>query len=196
MADVVLPALGWTEKSGTITNLERRIQLQKKAIESSKGMQDWRILCDLSNKMGYGMNYTGTKDVMKELAAVSPLHRDLAYEEVEKGNSLWPYHGEPLRGEMNEVPEITDKTENYNADFYLAVERPLYHSGTLSRKSQALNKIYSEPALRMGLQSAEKLGVSDGDRVEFSTPAGKGEAPVSIEDSIQDNRVYLRIPPR
>ncbi len=52
------------------------------------------------------MNYTGTKDVMKELAAVSPLHRDLTYEEVEKGNSLWPYHGEPLRGEMNEVPEI------------------------------------------------------------------------------------------
>ncbi|MEN8263252.1 MAG: NADH-quinone oxidoreductase subunit NuoG [Nitrospirota bacterium] len=191
MADVVLPALGWTEKSGTITNLERRMQLQKKAIESSKGMQDWRILCELSNKMGYSINYTGTKDVMKELAAVSPLHRDLTYEEVEKGDSLWPYHGGPLRGEMNEVPEIVDKAENYNADFYLSVERPLFHSGTLSRRSQALNKIYSEPALKIGPGSAGKLGVNEGDRVEFSTPAGKGEAPVSIEDSILDNRVYL-----
>ncbi len=191
MADVVLPALGWTEKSGTITNLERRIQLQKKAIGSSKGMQDWRILCDLSNKMGYDMNYTGTKDVMKELAAVSPLHRDLTYEEVEKGSSLWPYHGEPLRGEMNEVPEIVDTEEKYSTDFYLAVEKPLFHSGSLSRRSQALMKIYPEPTLKVSPESAEKIGVNDGDRVQFSTSAGSGEAPVSIDDAIRDNRVYL-----
>ncbi len=191
MADVVLPALGWTEKSGTITNLERRIQLQKKAIESSKGMQDWRILCELSNKMGYDMNYTGTKDVMKELAAVSPLHRDLTFEEVEKGSSLWPYHGEPLRGEMNEVPEIVDTEENYSTDFYLAVEKPLFHSGSLSRRSQALMKIYPEPTLKVSPESAEKIGVNDGERVRFSTSAGSGEAPVSIDDAIRDNRVYL-----
>jgi predicted molibdopterin-dependent oxidoreductase YjgC len=92
---------------------------------------------------------------------------------------------------MNEVPDIVDKAEKYDADFYLSVERPLFHSGTLSRRSQALNKIYSEPALKIGPESAGKLGVNEGERVEFSTPAGKGEAPVSIEDSILDNRVYL-----
>jgi predicted molibdopterin-dependent oxidoreductase YjgC len=191
MADVVLPALSWTEKSGTITNLERRIQLQKKAIESSLGMQDWRILCELSNKMGYDMNYAGTKDVMKELANVSPLHRDLTYEEVEKGNSLWPYHGGPLRGEMNEVPEIVDTAGNYDTDFYLAVEKPLFHSGSLSRRSQALMKIYPEPTLKVSPESAVKLGVNEGDLVQFTTSAGSGEAPVSIDDAIRDNRVYL-----
>jgi predicted molibdopterin-dependent oxidoreductase YjgC len=191
MADVVLPALSWTEKSGTCTNLERRIQLQKKAIESSSGMQDWRILCELSNKMGYDMNYTRTKDVMKELASVSPLHRDLTYEEVEKGKSLWPYHGEPLRGEMNEVPEIVDAAEDYGSDFYLAVEKPLFHSGSLSRRSQALMKIYPEPTLKVSPESAEKLEVKDGDRVQFTTSAGSGEAPVSIDDAIRDNRLYL-----
>jgi predicted molibdopterin-dependent oxidoreductase YjgC len=110
---------------------------------------------------------------------------------VEKGSSLWPYHGAPLRGEMNEVPEIVDVGENYGADFYLAVEKPLFHSGSLSRRSQALMKIYPEPTLKVSPESAEKIGVNEGDRVQFSTSAGSGEAPVSIDDAIRDNRVYL-----
>jgi NADH-quinone oxidoreductase chain G len=190
MADVVLPALGWTEKTGSYTNLERRIQLQKKAIESSSGMEDWRILSELSNKMGYKMNYTVTEDVMREMAKVSPLYRDLTYDEIEKGDSLWPYHGEPLRGEMNEVPEMFDAARDFNADLYLALEKPLFHSGTLSRKSQALMKIYPEPTLKVSPAAADKLGLNEGDRVHFSTATGSAEASISIDDSIRDNRVY------
>ena len=154
-------------------------------------MEDWRILSELSGKMGQEMNYSGSESVMKELAAVSPLHRDLAYEEIGRGNSLWPYHGEPLRGEMNEVPEIVDVAEKYSDDFYLVVERPLFHSGTLSRRSKALTKIYPEPLLRISPESAGKLGVKDGDMVQLSTSAGSREVPVSIEDTIRDNRVFL-----
>jgi formate dehydrogenase major subunit/formate dehydrogenase alpha subunit len=190
MADVVLPALGWTEKTGTYTNLERRVQLQKKAVEQPHGMEDWRIIAELSNKMGYAMNYSDTEDVMREMAKISPLYRDLTYNEIAQGNCLWPYHGEPLRGEVNEVPEMQDVDREYNADFYLAVEKPLFHSGTLSRRSEALMKIYSEPVLKVGESAAVKLGLQDGDRVQFTTSSGSMEAPVAIDDSIKNNRVY------
>jgi NADH-quinone oxidoreductase chain G len=190
MADVVLPALGWTEKTGTYTNLERRIQLQTKAVEQTKGMEDWRIIAELSSKMGYTMNYSKTEDVMREIARVSPLYRDLTYNEIAKGNCLWPYHGEPLRGEVNEVPEMHDVDREYNADFYLSVERPLFHSGTLSRRSEALMKIYPEPTLKIGELAASKLGLQDGDKVQFTTSSGSMEAPVAIDDSIKNNRVY------
>jgi NADH-quinone oxidoreductase chain G len=190
IADVVLPALGWTEKTGTYTNLERRIQLQKKAVESSSGMEDWRILSELSNKMGYAMNYSEAEDVMREMARVSPLYRDLTHGEIAEGDSLWPYHGEPLRGEINEVPEMVETGREYNAEFYLALEKPLFHSGTLSRRSQALMKIYPEPTLKISAAAAERLGLKEGDRVEFSTSSGSIEAPVSIDGSIKDNRVY------
>jgi len=190
MADVVLPALGWTEKAGTYTNLERRIQLQKKAVEQTKGMEDWRIITELSNKMGYEMKYSNTEDVMREIARVSPLYRDLTYNEIAKGNCLWPYHGEPLRGEVNEVPEMHDVDREYNADFYLAVERPLFHSGTLSSRSEALMKIYPQPMLKIGELAATKLGLQDGDKVQFTTASGSMEAPVAIDDSIKNNRVY------
>jgi len=190
MADVVLPALGWTEKTGTFTNLERRIQLQRKAMETSSGMEDWKIISEISDKMGYKMKYTDSKDVMEEIAKVSPLHRDLNYQEIRRGNCLWPYNGEPLRGEISEAPAVIKKDKEYKGDLYLAVEKPLFHSGTLSRRSPALMKIYAEPALKVSGKTAEKFGLNEGDRVQFFTQIGSKEALVSIDESIKDNRVY------
>ena len=191
IADVVLPALGWSEKTGTYTNLERRVQLQRKAVEASSGMEDWRIISELSNKMGYPMNYRESEDVMREMARLSPLYRELTYGEIAEGESLWPYHGEPLRGEVNEVPEMFDRAVEYKADFYLVPEKPLFHSGTLSRRSPALMKIYPEPTLKVSGAAALKLGLNEGDRVQFSTKSGSMEAPVAIDDSIKDNKVYF-----
>lgn len=190
LADVVLPALGWTEKTGTCTNLERRIQLQRKAVDALSGMEDWRIISEISGKMGYGMNYTDARDIMEEMAAVSPLYRELTYQEIGKGKCLWPYHGEPLRGEINKVPEGTEEARDYKQDFYLSVEKSLFHSGTLSARSQALMKIYPEPVLRIGKAAAKKGGLNEGDKVQFFTEKGSRETSVSIDESIRDNRVY------
>jgi formate dehydrogenase major subunit/formate dehydrogenase alpha subunit len=191
LADVVLPARGWSERTGTFTNLERRVQLQKKAVETSKGMDDWRIISEVSEKMGNKMEFDDTEDIMYEMASVSPLYRDLTYKEISKGNSIWPYHGEPLRGEISEVPAASGIDTDNKADYYLAVEKPLYHSGTLSRRAAALTKICAEAALKVGSASAGKLGLADGDKVQISTSAGSLDTSVIIDDSIKDNRVYM-----
>jgi len=191
-ADVVLPALGWTEKTGTVTNLERRIQLQKKAVNTSFGMEDWKIISEISAAMGVALKYSDVEDIMDEMAAVSPLYRDLSYREIGKGKSLWPYHGEPLRGQISALPSVSAAAGGeFTADFYLAVERPLFHSGTLSRRSQALMKICSEPALKMSAAAAGKLGLKEGDQVEFSTALGSTTVPVSPDESIKDNTMLL-----
>ena len=51
-------------------------------------------------------------------------------------------------------------------------------------------KIYPEPVFKIGEAAAVKLGLQDGDRVEFSTSSGTIEAPVAIDDAIKNNRVY------
>ena len=191
LADVILPALGWTEKTGTYTNLERRIQLQRKAVNSSNGMEDWKIIADISTLMGYKMGYSEVEDIMDEIARVSPLYRDLSYREISKGKCLWPYHGEPLRGEICELYAGNGAGGDYNADYYITLDRLLFHSGTVSRKSPALMKICPEPTLRIGSETARKVGVSEGDIVKFSTSTGSYKAPVSIDESIYDNRVLL-----
>lgn len=191
LADVALPAIGWAEKNGTYTNLERRIQLLRKAIDSSSGMEDWKVFSEISNKMGYRMEYADAESIMDEIARVSPLYRELTYKEISAGDCLWPYNGEPLRGETGEIPAVEKITREYNAGLYLAVERLLFHSGTLSRRSSALRRIYPEPLLKISPQHAERLGLKEGDIVEVSTVKGKLRVPVSIDVSIKDNKVLL-----
>jgi formate dehydrogenase major subunit/formate dehydrogenase alpha subunit len=128
---------------------------------------------------------------MEEIAKVSPLYKDLTYSEIEKGNCLWPYNGEPLRGEIEEVPVITETERDYKADFYLFIERPLFHSGTISRMSPALRKICPEPTLKIGSEYAEKARLKDEDMVDISTALGSLSVSVSIDTSINDNRVFL-----
>jgi predicted molibdopterin-dependent oxidoreductase YjgC len=191
LADVVFPALGWSEKEGTYTNLERRIQVLRKAVNSSHGMEDWRILCEVSSRMGCRMSYSGPKEIMEEIARISPLYRGLTYEEIMKGDSLWPYNGEPLRGELREIPVVSEKKQDYKAEFYLGVERLLFHSGTLSRKSPALRRISSEPVLKISPHHAKKIGLKDGDIVNISTTQGSLTIRVTIESSLEDDRVML-----
>jgi len=191
LADVVFPALSWSEKDGTYTNLERRIQLLRKAVDTSPGMEDWKIISGVSNKMGYKMDYSDAENIMEEIAKVSPLYKDLNYKEIGTGDCLWPYNGEPLRGEVREIPSAIGMPCEYKADFYLALEKPLFHSGTLSRRSSALRKIYPEPLLKISPQNAEKLKLREGDMANISTAQGTMSIPVSIDASITDNRVLL-----
>ena len=191
MADVVLPAKGWTEKTGTFTNLERRIQLQKKAVNRSAGMEDWKIISDVSCKMGYQMSYSDAENIMDEIAELSPLYRDLSYREIGRGSCHWPYHGEPLRGEIKEIPSVRDSRDDYRSDFYLVPDKNLFHSGTLSRRSASLNRISPVPELKIGREGAGRLGLTGGERVRFSTSIGSIEAPVMVEDAIRDNRVLF-----
>ena len=190
-ADVVLPALGWTEKEGTVTNLERRIQLQKRAVNTSYGMEDWKIISEISAKMGVDMKYSDAEDIMDEMANVSPLYRDLNYREIGRGKCLWPYHGEPLRGEISELPPVSYAAVDFGADYYLALERPLFHAGTLSRRSPALMKICPEPLLRISVTAAERMGLKDGETVEFTTSLGSGTVAVTLDESIKDNKMLL-----
>ena len=141
--------------------------------------------------MDYKMNYSGPEDIMREIAGVSPLYRDLTYEEIGTGNCLWPYNGEPLRGEVKDIPFEVQKKREYNAHSYLALEKPLFHSGTLSRRSDALRKICPQPMLKIGHQHAGTLNLKEGDNVNISTDHGSIDLQVSLERSIEDNKVLL-----
>jgi len=192
MAHVVLPALGWAEKTGTYTNLERRIQLLRSAVSTSFGMDDWKIISEISAKMGYKMGYSCAEDIMDEIATVSPLHRDLTYREISRGKSIWPYHGEPLRDEVREMDlDRPVESGEYKGEFYLLPDRPLFHSGTISRRSIALNRIQPEPLLRIGSATAEKLNIREGDQVLIKTEKGGCRVRVTVDEHIRDNTVYL-----
>jgi predicted molibdopterin-dependent oxidoreductase YjgC len=62
-ADVVLPAACFAEKDGTFTCTERRVSRVRKAVDApGEARPDWQILCDVSKRLGYEMDYDSPKD--------------------------------------------------------------------------------------------------------------------------------------
>ena len=77
-ADVLLPALAWGEKDGTVTNSERRISRQRPFLSApGEARADWRIICDVAIRMGYaGFDYASAAEVFREHAELSGFEND------------------------------------------------------------------------------------------------------------------------
>ncbi|MCX7889719.1 MAG: molybdopterin-dependent oxidoreductase [Rhodobacteraceae bacterium] len=76
LADVVLPATAWGEKSGTVTNSDRTISRQRPFLSAPEGPRDdWRILADVAGRMGWGeaFGWTSPAEVFAEHAALSSI---------------------------------------------------------------------------------------------------------------------------
>ncbi|CAM3116376.1 molybdopterin-dependent oxidoreductase [Vibrio rarus] len=76
MADIVLPAQGWSEKSGTVTNSERRISRQRRILPSpGQAKPDWWIISQVAQKMGHtdAFNYQHEGEVFNEYARLTTL---------------------------------------------------------------------------------------------------------------------------
>ncbi len=73
-ADIALPAQGWSEKSGTVTNSERRISRQRRLLPPlGEAKPDWWILCEVAKRMGFadGFNFSHEAEIFAEHAALS-----------------------------------------------------------------------------------------------------------------------------
>lgn len=74
LAHVLLPALGWGEKNGTVTNSERRISRQRSVLRAPGAARpDWWIVSQVARRMGHAaaFSYTGPDDIFREHAALS-----------------------------------------------------------------------------------------------------------------------------
>ncbi|OTG65456.1 nitrate reductase [Acinetobacter silvestris] len=72
-ADVLLPALAWGEKEGTVTNSERRISRQNAFLAVPEQCKaDWWSISQVAKKMGFdGFDFTSSHDIFKEHAQLS-----------------------------------------------------------------------------------------------------------------------------
>ena len=73
-ADILLPALSWGEKDGTVTNSERRISHQRAFLpEPGEAKADWWIISEVARRLGFNdaFNYQSSADIFREHAALS-----------------------------------------------------------------------------------------------------------------------------
>lgn len=208
LADVVLPGASFAEKDGTFTNTERRVQRVRKAIEPvGDSRADWEILIDLGRRLGLEMNYSSPEDIFKEICSLTPSYAGMSYERLDEKGLQWPcpneeHPGTPIlhteffsRGlgqfipvEQEEASELAD--DEY--PFILSTGRrlPHYHTGTMTRRSEALDGIYKEEYLEMNPVDAERLEISEGDLVRVSSRRGKIEIPARVSEVVSPGLVF------
>ena len=90
-ADVVLPALAWAERDGTLTNAERRVQRYTKAIPPfAQARADWEVFSQIAEKLGLNWKYFTPETVMEEIAAKVPAYAGLTYAALAVTKEEWP----------------------------------------------------------------------------------------------------------
>ena len=76
---VLLPALAWGEKDGTVTNSERRISRQRAFLKApGEARADWAIMGDVARRLGHGdaFAYRSAAEIFREHAALSAFEND------------------------------------------------------------------------------------------------------------------------
>ena len=91
VADVVLPATSYFEKTGTYTNTDRRVQLGRKTLDApGEARLDWEVLCDVMTRMGYPQSFDNIEDVFIEMSELTENYKGLRYRHLEGRGKLWP----------------------------------------------------------------------------------------------------------
>jgi formate dehydrogenase major subunit len=195
-ADVVLPATSYLEKEGTYTNTDRRVQIGRKVLDPpGEAREDWRIVQDLSNRIGMPMDYESPSEVFDEMVSLMRNYAGLNYDNLGPVGKLYP----------NPDPEHSDGTvvlfdEAFGTDdgkahlvpaewmpakelpddefpFVLNTGRLLehWHTGSMTRRSFALDAIQPEAQVWLNPGDAAGMGVGDGDFVRITSRRGSIE---------------------
>lgn len=175
-AHLVLPVCSFVEKSGTYTNLERRIQrLQPLRKPKGQTKSDFEIFLRLLHRLEVSVPGETPEEIFDEIPKTIPF-----YESVEIGRQ-WPMglkylyaNGFPLgRARFISLAQHESQPQTEAFPFSL-VQGPLpFQSGNLSLKSENLKKVAKKPILRMNAEDAQSLKIEEGETVDISTPQGK-----------------------
>ena len=218
-ADLILPAAGWTEKEGTMTNSERRISYIEKITEApGEAIPDTEIICRFAKKMGYnGFDFKNSSEVYDEhckLTAgtnidITGLNYDIL---KSKGTVQWPYpKGTTDRGTKRLFTDHQFYTANKRAQIHaapdqnesesLTTELPLilttgrirdqWHTMTKTGKVNKLNKHIPESFMEIHPKDAEIRGIKENDLVEILNSRGKVRVKAKVTKDIKAGVVFL-----
>ncbi len=212
VADVILPATSYFEKDGTYTNTDRRVQLGRTVLTPpGEARLDWQILCDVMTRMGYPQHYEEIEEVFVEYSDLTENYKGLRYRHLEGPGKLWPCpdpensegavvlfgDGFPTpsgRG-MFAPAEVIPPTElpNQTYPFVLNTGRTLahWHTGTMTRRSKALDAIEPAAYCEMHPDDLRLLGVLDGSVVRLVNDRGAITLPVRATTDVSVGSVFV-----
>ncbi len=175
-AHVVLPACSFVEKSGTYTNLERRVQkLHPLRLPEGQSKSDFEIFLRLLRLLEVPVSGETLEAIFQEFSQIVPQYQGLQDgEQWPKGAGYLYEDGFPMgKAKLIPLAQPQPKPQPDPYPFYLIQRSSLFRSGELSLRSENLKRVLEKPSLELNIDDAQSLKIDEGEMVELSSPVGK-----------------------
>jgi formate dehydrogenase major subunit len=211
-ADVILPASAFAEKSGTVTNTNRQVQMGRVAVPPpGDAKEDWWIEVELAKRLGLGWDYAGPADVFAEMKLNMKSLDNITWERLERENavtypSLSPTDpGQAIvfadgfprpdgRARFTPASIIApDDVPDAEYPMILTTGRQLehWHTGSMTRRSKVLDGLEPEANCSLHPSTLRKLGVAPGEHVRLTTKRGSIEIMAREDRAVSPDMVFL-----
>jgi formate dehydrogenase major subunit len=212
LADVVLPASAFPEKTGTFTNTDRRVQLGRAALElPGDTRQDLWIIQELARRLDLPWNYMSAADVWNEIRLAVPSCAGITWDRLEReGGVTYPCVNEGDPGEevifVDEFPTRDGRARFTPAEFTHADEVPddefpfvlitgrlleHWHTGAMTRRASVLDAIEPVPTVSVNPADLSLLGVAPGDALKLETRRGAVTAMIRRDPGMPRGSVFM-----
>ncbi|MEA3192885.1 MAG: assimilatory nitrate reductase catalytic subunit [Betaproteobacteria bacterium] len=215
-ADVLLPAAGWAEKEGTVTNSERRISRVRAAIRPpGEARPDWKIVVDFARRLGGAklFPYETAEEVFNEHRETTR-GRDLDITGLsyglleERGPQQWPFVHEGRKRLYEDgifpmpsgrarfvATEYVPPAETPDADFPLRLNtgrlRDHWHTMTRTGLVARLFGHSPEPEINLNAHDLKRLEIVDGDLVRVSSRRGDAVLKARASDELRRGDTFV-----
>jgi formate dehydrogenase major subunit len=212
MADLILPAAAWAEKSGSFTNTERRVQWCERITNPPKdAKEDLWIISEVGNRMGLKLGSIDAETVLAEINTVVPAYAGINRQRATKrGGVHWPcpaedHPGTPIlhtenfatpsgRGQFLPVrfrPPVEKISDDYPMLLTTGRLSLHYNSGSMTRRTIPIMERVPNPYAEIHPDDAAQLNIENGATIRIITIRGEITAEAHLTSTIEPGLVFL-----
>jgi formate dehydrogenase major subunit len=212
LADVILPATAFPEKTGTFTNTDRLVQLGRQALDApGDARPDLAIIVEMAKRLGLDWTYAHPKDVFTEMRGAMPSIAGITWERLERESSVtYPCEQEGDPGTRvvftEQFPTPTGRGKFVPAQVISAAERPddaypfvlitgrqleHWHTGSMTRRTEVLDAIEPSPVASLNARDLHALGIAPGGSITVASRRGSISLAARADNGTPPGTVFI-----
>jgi formate dehydrogenase major subunit len=212
LADVILPASAFAEKTGSFTNTDRIVQLGRKVVDPpGQARQDLAIIVDMARRLGLPWSYAHPSEVFEEMRGAMASIRGVSWARLEReGAVVSPCADEADPGQpvvfVERFPTASGRARLVPAGLRFAAETPdadwpmvlitgrqleHWHTGAMTRRASVLDAVEPEATASMNGAELARLGVEPGARLRIASRRGEIELAARRDDGLPEGTVFV-----
>jgi formate dehydrogenase major subunit len=212
MADVVLPSSAWPEKSGTVTNTNRQVQMGRKALGlPGDTREDLWILVEIAKRLGLDWSYTHPSQVFDEMKKAMPSLDNITWERLERESSvIYPcpepdhpgeavvfgdgFPTESRRAKLvpaDVLPPAEVPDEDYPLVLITGRQLEHWHTGAMTRRANVLDALEPGPTASLHPKTLARFGVKPGETMRVTTRRGSIELTARADLGIREKCIFI-----